>query len=217
MKTTALYPLVLMPVLICASAPLSLASSGTPLSSDALLQGRPAGMTVAEAPLILNDFDRSAALNAAAADANLVGGSITASLSGPERVVLPRAGGTTSVTYTVQGLSLTARSVSLPSGITVSISGGQLTLTSTANRGTTERVGSLTITAQSPANARSGRARGVLLVGVSQLPCTVATCGPAAPPAPPEPPAPEIPVPTASPAGIDWASIDSSMRSVSGA
>jgi hypothetical protein len=170
---------------------------------------------VAEAPLTLSDFDRSAALQRAAlnpsTDASLVSGSLIASLVGPERISLPRAGGTTSITLQVQGLALAVRPVTLPAGITVSLSGNQLTLVSTANRTGLERVGSIAITAQSPANTRGGRARGILISGVSQLPCISNSCPASEPPVPPVAPT------SARAVGIDWSAVTNGMRNRAGA
>jgi len=218
MKTKDIFTRVLVPAVICAIATLSSASSTTRQPDESELQNRLAGITVAKAPLVLSDFDRSAALKSVAAnpaaDASLDSSSVVASLVGPERISLPRAGGTTSITLQVQGLSLAVRPVTLPSGITVSVSGNQLTLVSTANRTGLERAGSIAITAQSPANARGGRVRGILISGVSQLPCTASTCAASGAATPTNTTVAPLP---ARIVGIDWSAVASSMRGRSGA
>ncbi len=213
MKTKAICTRLLAPAMICAASVLATASSATQRSNDLPMQSGFAGVSVAETPLILSDFDRSAVLQRAAGNAaentNLVGNPLTASLVGPERIVLPRAGGTTSVTLAVQGLSLTVRPVGLPSGISVSLSGNQLTVVSTANTGTSERVGTFAITGQGPHDPLSGRLRGVLTVGVSQLPCTATTCSATGTSAPVS----IVMAPATKVAGADWSAVAESMRS----
>jgi hypothetical protein len=205
---------LLMPLLLCAAAPATWGN--TPLAE---VRERAAQIRVAEAPLVLSDFDlgtRRLAL-AGATDAALVGGALSVALTGPEKIVLPRAGGTTAVTLGVRGLSLSVRAVTLPSGITVTLAGNQLSVTSAANRGTSERFGSIAVMAQSAPNPRGGRVRGVLLIGLSQLPCTATSC-PADPPPPPPPP-PTEPVPEPSPASalastsaLDWSAMERVLR-----
>lgn len=214
MKTRDICTRLCLPAVICALSTFAAASAAT-RPSDGSASSRLAALTVADAPLVLSDFDRSAALQRVAANptaASLDDNAIIASLVGPERIALPRAGGTTTITLQVQGLALSVRPVTLPSGITVSLSGSDLTIVSTANRTGLERVGSIAIMGQSPANARGGRARGILISGISQLPCTSTTCPAAV--APVSNTITLAPRPRAF--GIDWTAVANGMRSRSG-
>ena len=204
MKTTNAYLLTLVSTLLFAPAFSSESDISAQAASDPASQSEHGAISVAQMPLVLSDFDLSAVRIRATAEASADSGAITASLVGPRRVSLPRAGGTTLVPLNVQGLSTSVQPIALPAGIAVSMSGNQLSVVATANRSTLERTGSIAVLVQSPIVASRGKVRGVLQIGLSQLPCTTKTCPTTAPASTATVTQTVAPL---QPTGIDWTAI----------